>query len=104
MVLTRSSGGKVSPAVAIMTNRRSIVLADVGGAFGATTTELAAGSGGSSEGHRKARSTRSWEPARRCTGTRMAAGGTLKAVPAMVIGSEGASGAGAGPGQLGHST
>ena len=40
---------------------------------------------------------------RRCTFTRMAAGGTLKATPATVIGKAGASGAIAAPGQRGHS-
>jgi hypothetical protein len=61
-------------------------------------------SGGSSEGHRKARSRRSCAPGRRCTGTRMAAGGTLKVTPAIVIGSAGASAPTGGPGHRGHST
>jgi hypothetical protein len=60
------------------------------------------GLGGASEGHRKARSIRSWAPARRCT-RRMAAGGTLKATPATVTGSAGASDATGGSGQRGQS-
>ena len=39
-------------------------------------------SGGCSDGHRKARSMRSCAPGWRCIGTRIAAGGTLKATPA----------------------
>jgi hypothetical protein len=61
-------------------------------------------SGGASDGQRKARSTRSCAPGRRCTGTRMAAGGRLKATPATVTGSAGASAPTGGPGQRGHST
>src|SRR5437016_14660347 len=97
MVFTRSVGGIALPATAMVTNSRSSVL------VGAVGTPVV-GSGGSSDGHRYERSTRSCAPGRRCTGTRIAAGDTLKATPAIVIGSGGASCATGGPGQRGQST
>ena len=70
---------------AMVTKIRSVTL-------GASAGVMAvAGEGGSSEGHRKTRSTRACGPARRCILKRIAAGGTLKATPATVIGSDGAS-------------
>src|SRR5438128_8173534 len=75
----------------------------IGGAASAGAG-LATASGGSSEGHRKARSTRSCAPGWRCIGTRIAAGGRLNNTPPTVIGSAGASGATIAPGQRGHST
>ena len=72
---------------AIVTKMRSVTL-------GASAGEIAlVARGGSSEGHRKARSTRACAPARRCGLKRIAAGGTLKATPPMLMGSDGASGA-----------
>ena len=50
-------------------------------------------SGGCSDGHTKLRSTRGCAPGLRCTLKRIEAGGMLKAMPPMVIGKEGASGA-----------
>jgi len=53
---------------------------------------LSAASAGLSEGHMKARSTRSCaRPGRRWTGTRIAAGGSSNATPPIVTGSSGAS-------------
>ena len=102
MVFTRSSGGSESRAAAMVTKMRSNDCA-----FGRPlvgTLGSGAASGGCNDGHRNARSMRSCAPGWRWIGTRMAAGGTLKATPATVTGSAGAFGPSGGPGQRGHST
>src|SRR6516164_1638432 len=58
MVNARSAGASVSPAEAMVMNTRANAC-DVSGA-GPGAGGFAFGSGGSSEGHRKTRSTRSW--------------------------------------------
>src|SRR6516225_7026366 len=102
MVRTRSSGASVSPAAAIVTKIRSNVGLAMADAFGGGDGDFGARSGGSSEGHKKARSTRSCAPARRCTAMRKAEGGILNGVPATVMGSAGASSAVSADGQVGH--
>ena len=62
-------------------------------------TPLASDCGGLSDGHRKARSTRSWGPGWRCTAARIAAGGTSNSTLATVIGIAGPL---SGTGVLGH--
>ncbi len=74
------------------------------GSTGASALGLRAGSGGVSEGHRYARSTRACVPGLRCTGMRIAAGSMLKATPATMIGSDGASSMTDESGHRGHST
>ena len=93
-----------SPARAMVMKMRSSVSVAPAAVWVSGVPGFCAMSAGLSEGHMKARSIRSCAPGRRCTGMRMAAGGTSNATPAIVIGSSGASSATGTPGQRGHST
>src|SRR6185295_6614764 len=104
MVFTRSAGDSVALAPEMVTNRRSTIGDCAIGAPAGGAADFAAASGGSSKGHRKTRSTRSCAPGWRCTALRMAAGGTLNATPAIVMGMVGALGETGVPGQRGQST
>ena len=100
---------QLAPRPAMVTNNRlfSGCGSRRGGIFAfraVLSAGFSSGRGGVSDGQSKARSRRSCCPGRRCTVSRIAAGGTSNSTPATVIGSDGASSAAVSFGQVGHST